>query len=244
MDRTAGIASLLCGVAAVLFSDCPPHFRRTLGPLRVDVLRLCPARNYGRPRLYARHAVAQSRINRFIFFPSVDRQSNIERIAYRIVRDRVCVVGQSDHGLDRCAALVSRLSEIPLESVPATIALDLCRHRAFAFRALVLACAHDRGEILSLSFFRRRWFSDHECGLVLENRHTGCDHYPDTNSLRPRDPGFIYDKIDNVGGRISLVVGSGCSFYFPGRLGESTPMVPTAACPDRGSFCRCRLRLV
>src|SRR3984893_10481376 len=244
MDRTERIASFLRGVVAVLFSDCPPHFWRTCGPLRVDVLRLCPARNYGEPRLYTRHAVAQSRIDRPLFFSSLDRQSDIERIACRIIRDRICVIDQIDDGVDRGAALLSRLSEIPLEFVPAALALDLCRHRAVAFRDLVLACAHDRGEILPLSFFWRRWFSDHECGLVLEDRRANRDHYSHFDSLLPGDLGPLYDKIDNSRRCISLVVGGDDGFYFRSRLGEPSPVVSTAVCSNRCRLRRRQLRLV
>jgi len=79
-------------------------------------------------------------------------------------------------------------------------ALALRSNHAGAARDLVLACARDRREILSSSFFWRGRNSDHERELVLEDRKTDNNFELNSGAFRARNRRRIHDKIDNGAG--------------------------------------------
>ena len=66
-------------------------------------------------------------------------------------------------------------------------ALALRSNHAGAARDLVLACARDRREILSSSFFWRGRNSDHERELVLEDRKTDNNFELNSGAFRARN---------------------------------------------------------
>src|SRR5947208_8809096 len=122
--------------------------------------------------------------------------------------------------------------------VPALGALVLRRRRPGSVSRLVLACASDRGAVLSASFFWRGRFSNHECRMVLGNHSADDVLQFVAGALHVR--GCRRDRwaARKIYAAVSLVARRDAAVHSRRRLRQSPSMVSTSAGPDRGRFCR------
>ena len=138
----------------------------------------------------------------------------------------------------------------------ATTVGSLRDDRVGSFGYLVLARTSDRREILSVSLFWGGRHSDHDHGLVLEDRETNSDVESHARAFRARAPRGVRHKsgrrgdTDSSRGEInkarapfSLVArGDGC-LHHRSWLRQSTSMVPIAAGAGGRSLRRRRVRI-
>src|SRR5436190_3534145 len=125
--------------------------------------------------------------------------------------------------------------------VPALGALVLRRRRPGSVSRLVLACASDRGAVLSASFFWRGRFSNHECRMVLGNQSADGVLQFVADAFHVRDHRRDRCAARKTYAAVSLVARRDAAVHSRRRLRQSPSMVSTSAGPDCGRLCWMRL---
>src|SRR6266404_8218947 len=155
MDRTDSRGDFIRSVSAVfLFTGArsPRRNRRNLG---VIFLQLCAAEFLHQPRVHARRSVAESGAYRPLFLHPLDCKRAGGISSGRCVGNFVVDLNQVAKCFDWRTASVTRLAKVAMAFSSTTGALAFWSGDAFTCCGLVLACARDRGEVLSASFFWR-----------------------------------------------------------------------------------------